>query len=313
MYCSSNILSIYNPNAHKVLHNKHSNVNGEEVCECTFLLFWLHGPNVGNLTNKGVADVCLLQGSELQPKLASFMEIALQKIGKALYKSISGTSNDLDCNCVAQHKENEDSPIVKQKASCAGHLKQAKCACWSLSKVWPSEGGIEVHCENRQDIDVGGDKNLFIVLVQNLEKELSPSVVSEFIHKETSISAQVDIFPSLPWVPYTNGVIMVDCKKDLQQLFGFLLNPNHFIVSLNGRPWVAAEKLSLNDHWTMMLKSHNKLPNRMGSEFSNELKVVCAGTEEYKKAKELRDLFLDFIDHQQRLYKKLRIEERRIS
>ena len=57
----------------------------------------------------------------------------------------------------------------------------------------------------------------------------------------------------------------------------------------------------------------NKLLNRRSGGFSNELKVVCSGTEEYKKAKELRDLFLEFIDHQQGLYKKLCMEERSIS
>ncbi|XVE72572.1 hypothetical protein DITRI_Ditri11bG0049100 [Diplodiscus trichospermus] len=293
-----------------VLHKKHTKVNGQEECECTFPLFWLHGPNVGNVTDKGITDICLLQGSESQPELASFMEITLQKIQKASCKSISGTSCDLDCNLVAQHKENKDSPIVKQKPSFAGRLRQEKRAQRSLSKVWPSEGGTEVHCENTQDTDVGGDKNLFTILVQNLEKELSPSTVSEFIHKQTSVSSQVYIFPSLPWEPYTNGVIVVDCKKDLEQLLGFLQNPNHFIVSLNGRPWVATDEMSMNDRWTSMLESPNKLLNRRDGRFSNELKIVCFETKEYKKAEEQRDLFLDFIDHQQRLYKELCMQER---
>lgn len=98
-----------------MLHKKHSNVNGEEeYCECTFLLVWLHGPNVGNLACKGVANICLLQVSELQPKLASFMEIALQKIEKALCKSVP----------VAQPEENNGSPIVTQKPSFDSHLRQ---------------------------------------------------------------------------------------------------------------------------------------------------------------------------------------------
>ncbi|XVF35577.1 hypothetical protein REPUB_Repub18cG0157900 [Reevesia pubescens] len=97
-----------------VLHKKHSTVNGQEECECTFLLYWIHGPDVKNLTDKGVADICLLQASELEPKLASFMEIAKQKIVKALCVSsndliyVSVTSNDLACNHVAQHKENNN-------------------------------------------------------------------------------------------------------------------------------------------------------------------------------------------------------------
>ncbi|KAA3458503.1 Rubisco methyltransferase family protein [Gossypium australe] len=293
----------------EVLHKKHSYVNGQEECECTFLISWLHGPNVGNITDKGVANICLLQGSEIPPKLASFIEIALQKIDKALCKSVSGTSNDL----VALHKDNKGSPIVKWKPSSSECIRQRKCAPRSLSVVWPL-GGIEFGCASKQEeTDLGGDKNLHKILVQNLEKELSSSTVSEFIHKQTSITTRVYIFPSLPWEPYTNGVIMLNCQKDLERLLGFLQNPNHFIVSLNGRPWVATEKLLNNDHWTLMLGSPNKLLNRKVAGFNNELKVVCCGTKEYNKAKELRDLFLQFIEHQRGLHKKLRMEERNIS
>ncbi|KAK8344755.1 hypothetical protein V6Z12_A07G100300 [Gossypium hirsutum] len=242
----------------EMLHKKHSYVNGQEECECTFLISWLHGPNVGNIIDKGVVNICLLQGSEILPKLVSFIEIALKKIDKALCKSVSATSNDL----VALHKDNKGSPIVKWKPSSLECIRQRKCAPRSLSAVGPL-GGIEFGCASKQEeTDLGGDKNLHKILVQNLEKELSSSTVSEFIHKQTSITTRVYIFPSLPWEPYTNGVIMLNCQKDLERLLGFLQNPNHFIVSLNGRPWVATEKLLTNDHWTLMLGSPNKLLNR---------------------------------------------------
>ncbi|GMI85651.1 hypothetical protein HRI_002234400 [Hibiscus trionum] len=312
--CAAGVFSngdvrFYDAIVEDVLHKVHSNVNGQEECECTFLLSWLHGPNVGNISDKRVADVCLIQGSEIHPKLASFME----RIEKTLHGSVSGTRNDLACNLIAQQKE-KGSQIVKQKPRFARRLRHGKCARWSLTVVSPSEGGREVCCAIKQeDTDVGGEKNLYIILVQNLEKELSSSTVSEFIHKQTSIAARVHIFPSLPWEPYTNGVIILDCQKDVEWLFGFLQNPNHFIVSLNGRPWVATEKMLMNEHWALMLGSPNKLLNGRGAGFSNELKVVCYGTEEYNKAKELRDLFLQFIDHQRGLFKKLSMEERSIA
>ncbi|KAK8327173.1 hypothetical protein V6Z12_A11G165000 [Gossypium hirsutum] len=263
-----------------VLRKKHSNLNGQEEY------------------------ICLLQDSELHPKLIYFMEISMQNILKALPDFVSGTtSDDLVCNIVARLRETNGRPL-------SGCLRQGKYAQLSLSEVWPPQGG---NCDNRQDTDVGGDKKLYVILVQNLEKDLSSSAVSKFIHEQTSIATQVYIFPSLPWEPYTNGVITMDCKKDVEQLFGFLQSPNQFTVSSSGRPLVATEKLSLNDHWTLMLKSPNKLLNRREGEFSSELKVVCSGTEEYKKAKELRDLFLQFIDHQKTLYKKLCTEETSIS
>lgn len=96
----------------QVLHKKHSNLNGQEECECIFLLFWLHGPNVGNLTNKGVADICLLQDFVLHPKLIYFMEITMQNIVKALPDFVSGTtSDDLVCNISARLREMNGSPL----------------------------------------------------------------------------------------------------------------------------------------------------------------------------------------------------------
>ncbi|KAA3474760.1 Voltage-dependent calcium channel subunit alpha-2/delta-3 [Gossypium australe] len=334
-----------------VLRKKHSNLNGQEECECIFLLFWLHGPNVGNLTNKGVADICLLQDSELHPKLIYFMEISMQNIVQALPDFVSGTtSDDLVCNTVARLRETNGRPLsgsLRQGDNCCYvslFIGKVCSAVFERSVVTPrfvhifvsinaqfksihfivcNKGVLRAtviggNCDNRQDTDVGGDKKLYVILVQNLEKDLSSSAVSKFIHEQTSIATQVYIFPSLPWEPYTNGVIMMDCKKDVEQLFGFLQSPDQFAVSSNGRssiritacrPLVATEKLSLDDHWTLMLKSPNKLLNRWEGGFSGELKVVCCGTEEYKKAKELRDLFLQFIDHQKRLYKKLCMEE----
>ncbi|XP_017979887.1 PREDICTED: uncharacterized protein LOC108662795 isoform X5 [Theobroma cacao] len=125
----------------EVVHKKHSNVNGQEECECTFLLFWLHGPNVGNVVEKGVANICLLQSAELEPKLATFMEIATQKIEKALCKLGSDTIDDVAFNPVFRHEAN-GSPIVKQKLSSIGRSRQGKCSQRSLSKVWPSEAVI---------------------------------------------------------------------------------------------------------------------------------------------------------------------------
>ncbi|RZB52585.1 hypothetical protein D0Y65_048876, partial [Glycine soja] len=45
---------------------------------------------------------------------------------------------------------------------------------------------------------------------------------------------------------------------------------------------------------------------------SNNLKVVHSGTKEFKIASNKRDLFLGFSEHQERLCKKLALEEGRI-
>ncbi|RDY07299.1 hypothetical protein CR513_08604, partial [Mucuna pruriens] len=55
----------------------------------------------------------------------------------------------------------------------------------------------------------------------------------------------------------------------------------------------------------------NILQKRKSGE-SNNLKVVYSGTKEFKIASGLRDLFLAFSEHQERLHKRLALEERRI-
>lgn len=45
---------------------------------------------------------------------------------------------------------------------------------------------------------------------------------------------------------------------------------------------------------------------------SRELEVVHLGTEAYKKAAQLRDLFVEFMDHMNRIHNRLAFEEAKI-
>ncbi|XP_041007032.1 uncharacterized protein LOC121251754 isoform X3 [Juglans microcarpa x Juglans regia] len=110
--------------------------------------------------------------------------------------------------------------------------------------------------------------------------------------------------------PTTKGALMLDCEKKFQELSDFLDNPNHIILSSNGRPWVIIEKLSGNNILGVisaeiqMVKSQIIFQNGcIGS--TNELKVVYLGTEEYQMAKLLKDLFVEFFNHQKQLGKRL--------
>lgn len=73
------------------------------------------------------------------------------------------------------------------------------------------------------------------VIVDNLEKDLSPTLIMEFIHKQTSISAQAYVFPSLSEESYTRGAIVLDSKTELKQIYEFLINQSHVIISSTGR------------------------------------------------------------------------------
>lgn len=96
------------------------------------------------------------------------------------------------------------------------------------------------HEANRQDKDLGGSNmgetgiHQFI-LIENLELDLSPSSIMEFIHKQTSISAEAYIFPNLSSESFMRGAIVVECKKKLKKIYDFLNNPDHIVTSSRGR------------------------------------------------------------------------------
>lgn len=96
------------------------------------------------------------------------------------------------------------------------------------------------HEANRQDKDLGGSNMResgihHFILIENLEKDLSPSSIMEFIHKQTSISAEAYIFPNLSSESFTRGAIVVECKEKLKKMYDFLNNPDHIVTSSRGR------------------------------------------------------------------------------
>lgn len=82
---------------------------------------------------------------------------------------------------------------------------------------------------------MGSGCNTEFILICNLENDLTPSSIKDFIYKQTSILPQAFIFPRLLSDPFTRGVIMVDSEKKVQIIYEFLENPNHIVVSLRGR------------------------------------------------------------------------------
>ncbi|XP_041007030.1 uncharacterized protein LOC121251754 isoform X1 [Juglans microcarpa x Juglans regia] len=282
-----------------VEHREHASKQGEEEeCLCTFVVLWIHGPNAGNLTATSVENICQVQSSaQIDPKVASFLNIARERF--------------LGNGAPVLTSKNDESPNINHKLSFFQCLKQ-EAGHAQLFASTISEGGIGNHPERTidEDTDFGGVENQHVILVENLDKGSSPSIVSEFIHRETSISPQVYLFLNLNSDPTTKGALMLDCEKKFQELSDFLDNPNHIILSSNGRPWVIIEKLSGNNILGVisaeiqMVKSQIIFQNGcIGS--TNELKVVYLGTEEYQMAKLLKDLFVEFFNHQKQLGKRL--------
>ncbi|XP_050383127.1 uncharacterized protein LOC126799909 [Argentina anserina] len=167
---------------------------------------------------------------------------------------------------------------------------------------------------DRHDVDIGGVP--YVVMVENLEKGISPFTIMEFIHQQVSISCQVLVSPSLSREAYTRATITVSSKKNQEKLCEFLENPNHSIISSKGRPWVLTEKWAAHDIplaslQVLMANFQTMLQRR--TKHSEELKVVLSGTEEYNTAKLLKELFCEFINHQARLHQRLLAEEAKIT
>lgn len=74
-----------------------------------------------------------------------------------------------------------------------------------------------------------------MIVVDNLEKDLTPSAMMEFISKEVLVSSQAFILPSLSSEFFTRGNILLDSKRDFMKLCDYLESSDSAIVSSRGR------------------------------------------------------------------------------
>ncbi|XP_076935706.1 uncharacterized protein LOC143602510 [Bidens hawaiensis] len=159
---------------------------------------------------------------------------------------------------------------------------------------------------------MGGTKMIdchHYVLLENLDKDLCPLLMMEFIREHTSITAQTCVFPSLFGEIYARGAIMVDSSTKLKRIYDFVNDPSHLITSFSGRPWITAKENLRSGTFNTNLQSLQ--PKYENYSAQNELKVVRSGTEEYRKSKQLKDLYLVFHNHIQGLMQRLAIEEKK--
>ncbi|CAH9072850.1 unnamed protein product [Cuscuta epithymum] len=101
---------------------------------------------------------------------------------------------------------------------------------------------------------------------------------------------------------------------DHRTLCQFLDNPDHLVVSTSGRPWVLIEsmvKLGMNK--TLIGRHPSKSEeNGDDSHLDDELTLVHHGSEEYRRAQQLRGLFIDFYNHEQLMLRRLVEEEKEV-
>ncbi|XP_058218769.1 uncharacterized protein LOC131329578 isoform X2 [Rhododendron vialii] len=314
-------IKFYDAVVEAVHYVEHSFAKEEEECLCSFLLFWQHGPNEGNVTSGSIADITLIQHfSQLHSTLASFVKMAKEKVKVTSFAS--GSVCDANALTFKNVKlEKEDNHLSNdRKSSLSQNGLQIKNGVRQSGSFLPTREGNSRKCHeaNRQDKDLGGSNmgetgNHQFILIENLELDLSPSSIMEFIHKQTSISTEAYVFPNLLSESFTRGAIVVECKKKLKKIYDFLNNPDHIVTSSRGRPWFITEKFlrcgTFRATGSLMPISQSKFKSRS---IDDELKVEQRGGKEYNRAKRLREVFMDFVEHQQGLHKSLVLEEKMI-
>ncbi|KAI3509660.1 hypothetical protein L1887_25109 [Cichorium endivia] len=285
-YTNDGSLRYFDAIVDAVYHKEHT----PEKCLCNFLLFWQHGPDDGNITAGSIDDICHIMSGPLDHRVTYFVKLVREKL-----RGASSQSSVISKTPFLSRKIKEE--FSGDGDSCYGGFFEVK-------------GRFKTPIID-QDKEMGGVKETcshHYIILENLEKDLSPVLMKEFIYEQTSITPHAYVFESLSFDTYARGVIIVDSKKKLKRIFEFISNPNHFIISSSGRPWVIAEDMLRTGNGTFNL---NLLPKSENKDTGNKLMVVRLGTEEYKKAKISKDLYMEFRNHVNGLVKRLDMEEKK--
>lgn len=307
-------LRYYDAVVDDVRHQGHVLRDGEDECRCTFILCWLHGPRSGKLTIVNIANICTIQvAAPTDQRIVSFAKFARQSMQIACFKSCTVSTSTV--GGPSRHKE-----VVCLSSSAKSSAKRrlqdydaVESFCGNRAKDEERVSlGADVD-EDKGGYDYAESGHLHYILIDNLENDLSASSIRRFVCENTSFSPQVYLFPSRLSAPSASGAIASTSKKSVDQIYEFLINPNHLIVSARGRPWVIG-KMASSGAFQAALGS---LPDESQDEFKKgrlikDLQVVPSGTEAYKTAKQLWDLYIDFVNHEKLLYKRLAFEELRI-
>lgn len=297
----------------EAIHNEnHSFHNGVEECLCSFILSWLHGPKKDCLTRSGIEGICIIKDTTTQvdPRLASFLKLANQKLRKSSCKSTSTSEQD----------NSASKGLSRTKR--VRYLSSPQKSDSTFKRISSAKNVVDVGCTTEatdysrrwdHDKDLGGQcSNYHVMLVENLERNLLPSSLRDFIHEHTSVWSQAYISPCPSYMTYARGSIVVDCEEKLQKINLFLDNPTHLVVSSKGRPMVISERDTRHSMIKTLLGSlaYSTKDMYKAKSICQDLILVRSGSDAYRKANQAKDLFLEFISHQQRLYKKLALEER---
>ncbi|KAL1563345.1 hypothetical protein AAHA92_05821 [Salvia divinorum] len=223
-------LRFYDAVVDAVYRRTHSCAGGEEECLCSFVLFWKHGRGRGTLTSVSIASICFLDtATHIDPRIIAFAKMAR--------KSHASITNDSESS---QNRPLESKISMRLKSQADEMKDSAKDSTYNQCTNQDEDMGPKPCITN----DLATTDDHFFILINNLEKGLTTSVIKCFIYEKTTILVEAYVFPSQVSDPFARGAIMVDSQMKAQTVYEFLDSPNHFVVSSKGRPWVITQKAS---------------------------------------------------------------------
>lgn len=110
-----------------------------------------------------------------------------------------------------------------------------------------------IMCDEDEDVDLGGGEiqqpwshsistldpssteKFFYVYVENLEIDILPENIVDFLYKHTSVLSQAVVFPLYCTTFFTRVVISTITMDEIMKIIKFIHNPSHIIVSTRGR------------------------------------------------------------------------------
>ncbi|XP_054814918.1 uncharacterized protein LOC129315320 isoform X6 [Prosopis cineraria] len=189
--------------------------------------------NFGDSHDKVFQAQCFNSLEEVEEFKKRFRPVSLQLQDDECRTVIPGTTV-----CACYRYCNEDVRFYD-----ATVFVETRCARRSVSKTSSSYRIAKLLSNRKEDRDLGGKKSMFMILVGNLDKALSPTTIGEFLYGHTFVSPKVFAFPSLSSELFTRGAFIVDSEGDFKRVRNFLSDPTQIIVSSTGRPWVIIEEV----------------------------------------------------------------------
>ncbi|XP_072995255.1 uncharacterized protein [Typha latifolia] len=321
-----------------VRFSQHKFFGGEGSCTCKFLVLWQHGSHAGEKTAVGIEHICLIKSSSLQDPILNdfldyvrkllearicrmdqtvsyFSEISGQNVGTSMHQKVSPSTVSRSCN---ELERSRDDCSLKKPLHFRYNFEETRLPKWTTGLGSKSRGKTFKRWVCKENNDFGGQlaqtdshkMSYFSFWIENLENDLLPSTIMEFVHREVSISSQVTLYPGLLQDAYCKAAIFMESKEQADQLFDFLFDPGHIIVSSKGSPWVTSEKWC-GEIEGLMPRYEMQQPIETKGQL-NEIKLVPVGSEEYQQAKEVQDLHRQFHNYVQCQQKKLAQEDKKL-